>query len=170
MRTSRRKPQLIGLVVMLCCFGSSTAQSKSAPLLKRLIGTWQGEGKAFGMEARMQIKWEEVLANKFVRLSLRNEMRTPTGQTQIFEGHAYYQSTSEGLYEAKWFDSRGISFPIKGQVEGEALSALWGTPEQEQGKSVYHLLGTGKLGVVDSVKQKDGSWREFGRFVLVREH
>ncbi|HVQ38763.1 MAG TPA: hypothetical protein VMS31_14595 [Pyrinomonadaceae bacterium] len=169
MKTTNCKLQFIGLVLMLCCFGSSAAQPKPAPFLKRLIGTWQGEGKAFGMEARMQIKWEEVLGNKFVRLSLKNEMRTPTGQTQVFEGHAYYQSTAEGLYEAKWFDSRGTSFPIKGRVEDEALIAFWGTPEQEQGKSVYRLLGTGKLEVVDSVKQKDGSWREFGRFVLVRE-
>ncbi len=170
MTTHNRKPQLIGLLFVLFCFGSSNAQSNAAPFLKRLVGTWQGAGKAFGMDARMQIKWEEVLGNKFVRLSLKNEMRAPSGQTQIFEGHAYYQSTAEGLYEAKWFDSRGVSFPIKGQVEGEALIAFWGSPEQEQGKSVYRLLGTDKLEVIDSVKQKDGSWREFGRFVVGREH
>lgn len=40
---------------------------------------------------------------------------------------------------------------------------------QENGKSVYSLLSDGKLEVVDSVKQKDGSWKEFGRFVVSRE-
>lgn len=43
---------------------------------------------------------------------------------------------------------------------------MWGAPGQEQGKSVYRLLADGKLEVVDSVRQPDGNWREFGRFTL----
>jgi len=109
------------------------------------------------------------LGGKFVRLSLRNEMRAASGHTEIFEGHAYYQLKAAGSYEAQWFDSRGISFPIKAQVEGDALISFWGTAASEEGKSVYRLLDADKLEVVDSVKQKDGSWKEFGRFTAVRE-
>lgn len=140
--------------------------------MNRLSGSWQGEGKTLGMPARLQMKWEWVLGNKFFRLSLRNEMRGANGKTQVFEGHAYYQavgSVPEAKYEARWFDSRGLSFPIKAHAEGDALIAFWGTPETEQGKSVYRLIEQSKVEVVDSVRQQDGTWKEFGRFVVRRE-
>ena len=120
------------------------------------------------MSARLQMKWEWVLGRKFLRLSLKNEMQSATSNT-AFEGHAYYRLASEGKCEGKWFDSRGVSFPISCSIEGDALTALWGTPEEEQGKSVYRLLEPGKLEVVDSVRQKDGTWKEFGRFVVIRQ-
>jgi len=148
------------------------AQSSTGALVNRFHGTWQGDGKTLGMNARLQLKWEPVLGNKFVRLSLRNEMSAAGGKTQVFEGHAYYQRVERGgetRYEARWFDSRGLSFPINAQVDGESLVAQWGSPETEQGKSVYRLIEPGKMEVVDWVKQKDGAWKEFGRSVVVRE-
>jgi hypothetical protein len=96
-------------------------------------------------------------------------MQSPAGQVRIFEGHAYYQAMADNKFEAKWFDSRGESFPIKAQIEGDALVAFWGTTEKEQGKSVYRLLEPAKVEVVDLVLQKDGTFREFGRFVLTRQ-
>jgi hypothetical protein len=45
---------------------------------------------------------------------------------------------------------------------------MWGGPGQENGKSVYSFSDD-KLEVVDSVKQKDGSWKEFGRFIMSRD-
>lgn len=161
--------------LMLCLFSLGSAQSQVDTVLNRFNGTWQGDGKAFGMPARLELKWEWVLGNRFLRLSLRNEMRGANDQAQVFEGHAYYQSISsnspatEAKYEAKWFDSRGISFPIKAHVDGDALIALWGSPETEQGKSVYRIMEPGKMEVIDSVRQKDGSWREFGKFVVLRK-
>jgi hypothetical protein len=147
------------------------AQSQPASLVNSFHGTWRGDGKTLGMNARLQLKWEPVLENKFLRLTLRNEIGAATARKQIFEGHAYYQRdrASETNYEARWFDSRGFSFPIKAHVEGESMVALWGTPETEQGKSVYRIIEQGKMEVVDSVKQKDGAWKEFGRFTVVRE-
>ena len=166
---------VIGLALLALPYQAS-AQSQADPLVNRFHGTWQGDGKTLGMNARLQLKWEPVLGNKFLRLSLRNEMSRTGGPGQVFEGHAYYQAAnqtggggSETKYEARWFDSRGLSFPITAHVEGESLIALWGSPETEQGKSVYRLVGPGKMEVVDSVKQKDGTWKEFGRFLLVRE-
>ena len=157
------------LFALLFLFPYRLTQSQTEPFLNRFQGSWQGEGKAFEMTAHLHLKWEWVLEGKFLRLSLRNTMRAANGQTQVFEGHAYYKSIGESKYEANWFDSRGVAFPIKAQAAGDALIAFWGTPEQEQGKSIYRLIEPGKMEVVDSVRQKDGTWKEFGRFLLTRE-
>lgn len=156
---------LIALSLLLLVPGIAYAQTES--VFKRLGGSWTGEGKAMGMPATLQMSWDWVLGEKFLRLSLKNEMRGENGQVRVFEGHAYYQP-SEGKCEGKWFDSRGVSFPIECSVEGQSLTAIWGSTATEQGKSVYRLLGGEKLEVVDFVKQPDGSWKEFGRFVVNR--
>lgn len=155
------------LILPMVIHGSAVSQAEL--LANRLAGSWQGDGKAFGMPARLHIKFEWVLANKFLRLSLKTELRGAQGQVQIFEGHAYYRPLGEGKFDAKWFDSRGEFFPIKAHVEGDALVALWGTPEREQGRSIYRIIEPGKVEVVDSVLQKDGDFREFGRFQLSRQ-
>lgn len=158
----------VSLSVVLLFFHTAEA-SPSDLFLNRFQGTWQGDGKSLGMSARLQMKWEWVLRSKFLRLSLKNEMQRAAGQTQVFEGHAYYQSVGEGKYEGKWFDSQGASFSISANIEGDALTALWGSPGQEHGKSVYRFMEAGKLEVVDSVRQKDGTWKEFGRFIVIRQ-
>ena len=142
--------------------------SQKDQFLSRLEGTWQGDGKAFGIAANMELKWEWVLNKKFLRLSLKNEMSMPNGQKQVFEGQAYYQATGADKYEAQWFDSRGVTFPIKAHLEGDALVAMWGSPDKEEGKSIYRLVDASTLEVIDNVKQKDGTWREFGRATLRR--
>ena len=159
----------IAVAVSVLLFPSHRLEaSETDAFLSRLQGTWQGDGKAFGMSARLSMKWEWVLGGKFLRLNLKNEMQSATGNTS-FEGHAYYRPAGEGKYEGEWFDSRGVSFAIKGNMEGDALTALWGAPGEEQGRSIYKFLEAGKLEVVDSVRQKDGTWKEFGRFVVVRQ-
>ncbi len=143
--------------------------SSNDAFLNRFQGTWQGDGKAFGMSARLHLKWEWVLGGKFLRLSLKTETQNAKGQVQAFEGHAYYWSPGEGKCQGEWFDTRGESFSIKGNIEGDTLTARWGAPRGEQGKSVYRFLDAAKLEVVDSVLQKDETWKEFGRFVVIRQ-
>ncbi len=154
--------------VFLLLVASVQVSAQSEKFLSRLQGSWQGEGKAFGMPANLQVKWEWVLGNKFLRLSLKNEMRAANGQVQVFEGQAFYRATAADKCEAHWFDSRGINFPIKAQVEADTLIAFWGSPEKEEGKSSYRLIDDQTLEVVDWVKQKDGTWREFGRAIVKR--
>lgn len=156
----------VGLVLLLLLPGAAYTQSET--VFKRLHGSWSGEGKSMGMPARLRMTWEWVLGEKFLRLSLKNEMTTPGGQVQLFEGHVYYLP-GEGRCDGMWFDSRGISFPIKCTSDGQSLTALWGSPDQETGKSIYSFSAEGKLEVVDFVQQKDGSWKEFGRFVVSRD-
>lgn len=95
-------------------------------------------------------------------------MTAANNKTQVFAGHAYYQSAGGTKYSGRWFDSRGEMFPIQAEAEGDSLIALWGSPEQEQGKSIYRRMEANKLEVVDFVRQKDG-WKEFGRFIITRE-
>lgn len=172
LQTKTHVSWFLSLTLLLLLSSSGYAQSSTEPLLNRFNGTWRGEGKAFGRTAHLDMTWERVLGNRFVRLSLRNEMQSANGQKQVFEGHAYYQpvgTPSDGKYEARWFDSRGVSFHIKAQTEGDTLVSFWGSPETEQGKSVYQVIGTDKMEVVDSVRQKDGTWREFGKFIVQRQ-
>ena len=145
------------------------ASSQTDTLLSRVQGNWLGEGTIFGNAAVVQIKWESVLASKFMKLSLRHEVSTPNNSKQIFEGLAYYQPQGTDKYAAHWFDSRGVTFPIKAYVEGNTLTSLWGSPDKEEGKSTYQLIDDSTLRVVDSVKQKDRTFREFSSATLKRK-
>lgn len=146
------------------------ALSQEDQFLQRLQGNWEGDGTALGGAARLYIKWEWVLDNKFLRLHLKSEMTAANGAKRVFEGQAYYRSAGVDKYVAHWFDSRGVAFPIKAQLDGNTLVAWWGSAETEQGKSTYQLIDETTMEVVDSVKQKDGTIREFGRAKLKRSH
>lgn len=156
-------------VIMLVFCAHTHEASAGVEFLGRLKGTWAGEGRAFGNDANLQLKWDWVLGGRFLELNLRNEIQAHSGQKQIFEGHAYYKATGERSCEGTWFDSQGASYQIKGSFEGDALTVLWGPSGQEHGKSVYRFLESGKLEVTDSVKQKDGTWKQFGNFIVKRQ-
>lgn len=136
-------------------------------IFEKMSGNWKGTGVVSGMTSEIEMKWESVLAEKFYRLSFKNNMKGKNSNV-IFEGIAFYKSKSRNETEGSWFDSFGLIRPIKAMVESDKLSAEWGNKETEEGKTVYHLVGTDKLEVVDSVKSKDGTWREFGRSTLIR--
>ena len=159
----RRRIWLSFLLLLLVPAYASPQDDK---FLKRLHGDWEGNGTALGGAARLRIKWEWVLANKFLRLHLKSEMSAAGGAMRVFEGQAYYRPDGVDKYVAHWFDSRGVTFPIKAQLDGSTLVAWWGTPETEEGKSTYQLIDETTLEVVDSVKLKDGTFREFGRAKL----
>src|SRR5687767_67652 len=163
----RRRIWLSFLLLLLVPAYASPQDDK---FLKRLQGDWEGEGKALGGAARLRIKWEWVLENKFLRLSLKSEIAGADGAKRVFEGQAYYRPDGVDKYAAHWFDSRGMTFPIKAQLEGNALVAWWGSPDTEEGKSTYQLIDETTMEVVDSVKQKDGTFREFGRVTLKRRN
>lgn len=166
----------IAIVVLLLCnvYAHGTIDARETlfqeeSILTRLAGSWSGQGQHLGKKATQQLKWERVLEGKFARLSLRVEPKPSAGGNQAFEGHAYYRRTEAGHYKGNWFDSQGNAFPINAQQGGDTLTAMWGEPGKEEGRSTYRLFEAGsKLEVVDAFRAKDGSWREFGRFVLSR--
>jgi len=166
MRAGFSKTVLFALLLLVLVPVQSSSQDDR--FLKRLQGDWEGEGQAFGGPARLRIKWEWVLDNKFLRLSLKSEMSAANEKSRVFEGQAYYRPDGGDKYIAHWFDSRGVTFPIKAQLDRDTLVAWWGSAETEEGKSTYQLIDDSTLEVVDSVKQKDGTFREFAKARLKR--
>jgi hypothetical protein len=164
------KPML--LMLWLVCTGVPAPEAQQPatqerPLLTRLQGQWTGTGKFQGQPASYHLQWEPVLEGKFVRLSLRIETKPVNGQPMIFAAQAYYPATSAEEIEARWFDSEGHQYAVKARQTGDTLTANWGEPGRVEGKSTYRLSAAdNQLEVVDAVRAKDGSWREFARFAL----
>lgn len=156
-----------GMWLLLSQVGSSRVIQDD--ISSKLIGSWAGEGKAFGRPSRPEMKWESTLNGKFIKLSYRTEIKTSKGETEVFEGHGYYKSLGAGKYQGNWFDSQGSSHPINAVFQDNALTANWGTQETELGKTVYRLTSPNEMELIDSVQKKDGSWREFGRARLKRK-
>ena len=102
-----RRRILLSLLLLLLV--PAYASSQDDKFLKRLQGEWEGDGTALGGAARLRIKWEWVLDNKFLRLSLRSEMSAADGARRLFEGQAYYRPSGVDKYVAHWFDSRGVT-------------------------------------------------------------
>lgn len=156
------------LFVWLLALTPIVAAPNETASLKSLEGSWAGDGNFMGNAARLELKYEWVLNGKFLRLSLKSDSRTAAGAQQIFEGHVYYEAKSDGSTSGTWFDSRGVSFPVKGTFAGDTLTILWGSPATEQGKSVYRLVDAGTLEVTDFAQLKDGTWKQFATAVVRR--
>jgi hypothetical protein len=131
--------------------------------LRTIAGGWIGSGTVMRRESHVELSVAPVLAGKFVRLHWVNS--GGKDGRDLFEGLAVYEERPDGTFAATWWDSQGSRHAVTAALEGQALTALWG----ERGRTVYRLLETGELEVVDSVKRPDGSWGEFGRNVLKRK-
>jgi hypothetical protein len=80
-----------------------------------------------------------------------------------------YRVTKDGSVTGQWFDSRGVSLPLAGRSDGDAMVIDWGVETSpERGRSTYRLVD-GALEVTDEVYGKDGSLAVFGRTRLTRE-
>lgn len=157
---------LLSLVIV-----AGLAQSAQDPLLSRLAGRWSGNGTVLGQPSKIEMTWSWELGGQFLRLTFRNEM-----PKSVFEGHAYYRAVGDastslragGRYRGMWFDSAGMFRPLEARRDADALVSKWGTPETEEGETTYRLTSDSRMEVVDRVKSKDGTWREFGRSVVTK--
>ncbi len=138
-------------------------QTTVDPLLSRLLGEWSGTGTVLSQPSKIEMSWSAELGGQFVRLTFRNEM-----PKSLFEGHAYYRALGEGRYRGMWFDNSGMFRPLEARRDGDALISKWGTPDTEEGETSYRLLPDGRMDVVDRVKSKDGTWRQFGQSGLMK--
>lgn len=138
-------------------------QVSADTLLTRFAGQWTGTGTVLNQPAKIAITFTPELGGQFLRLTFRNEMPKTT-----FEGHAYYKPTEAGRYRGMWFDNSGMFRPLDARRDGDALIAKWGTPETEEGETTYRLTSETRMEIVDRVKSRDGTWREFGRSVVTR--
>jgi hypothetical protein len=138
-------------------------QVSADALLSRFAGQWTGTGVVLNQPSKITLTWSWELGGQFLRLTFRNEM-----PKTVFEGHAYYRSSGDGRYRGMWFDNSGMFRPLEATRQGDAMVSKWGTPDTEEGETTYRLLPDGKMEIIDRVKSKDGTWREFGRSVVVR--
>ena len=138
-------------------------QTQADPLLSRFAGTWSGTGTVLNQPSKISITWSWELNGQFLRLTFRNQMPATT-----FEGHAYYRPGSDGRYRGMWFDNAGMLRPLDARRDGDALISKWGTAETEEGETTYRLTTDSQMEIVDRVKSKDGTWREFGRSLVTR--
>ena len=150
------------LCVLLILLSSILAAAQSS-FFERIEGDWMGTGKVNGMESNITMNWRPALAGKHISLTFRNQMKGGP----LFEANAYYRVGKNGDVSGHWFDSFGYARPVKGTADDDSFTADWGTPETEQGRTVYKLTGPDSMEVTDSVRSKNG-WREFGKAVYTR--
>ena len=137
--------------------------SEGASFLHRLAGGWIGSGSIMRREAHVELTVAPVLGGRFVRLQWVNN--GGRDGHELFEVLAIYEERPDGSFAATWWDSQGSRHDVTATASGSALTALWGY----RGRTVYRLLETGELEVVESVKKADGSWAELGRSTLKRK-
>ncbi len=155
------------LVILLAPLCTQQALAQEFPVIDQFIGAWEGRGTLFGADAEFSMEWEWVLDQQFVRLTFENRIQDADGTERILKAQAFYRLIEAGRFDGTWFDSRGIVLPLEGNAEQATLTTLWGTPETEQGRTVYHLLDESRLAVEDSVLQGD-QWHTFGHAIYRR--
>ena len=141
----------------LVCAAPAAAQDVAA--LGWLGGSWRGSGTAFGRASEARLDVRPVLGGRFIELRYR---------AGAFEGRAFYRPAEDGRWQATWFDNRGTTFPIEAELVGRTLTANWGSPETERGRTVYRLAEDGRLHVSDYALSPDRSHREFAAHILAR--
>lgn len=114
-----------------------------------------------GAPAQFEMQWEKVLGGRFLKLTFQSRRTPEGGSTTTFEAIAFYSLAGDSTWPGTWFDSRGISFPVEGKVSGTTLTVEWGTPEIEQGRTVYALEDEIRMLVTDYVL-REGTYAKFG--------
>jgi len=159
--------KLILLTFGLFLSGMMAASDATSPLAG-FFGEWAGPGKMFGREVSVSLSWTPALSGRFSRIHLFYRSHDDDQRFE-FEGIGYYRADDEPGFAGTWLDSQGNIHPLMAQLQDETLTTSWGTAATELGQSVYRLLENGHLEVIDSVRNKNGDWQEFGRSVLNRK-
>ena len=147
--------------------GLLAASDATSPLVG-FFGEWAGLGKMFGREVVVSLSWTPALSGSFSNIHLL--YRSPDDDQRFeFEGNGYYRADSDSRFTGTWIDNQGNIHPLMADLQHETLTTSWGTVSTELGQSVYRLLENGHLEVIDSVKNENGEWQEFGRALLSRK-
>jgi len=120
---------------------------------------WEGKGELLGSKASFKMEWMPVLNGKFYQLSFQNQR--DDSKDYIFKAIAFYTVKDDSEINGTWYDSRGYSFPLRGHLEENKLLVFWGSPEYEEGKTVYSLEADGHIQVQDYYL-KNGEYFNFG--------
>lgn len=139
------------------------ASHEPPPLAAQLAGNWIGTGRIQGADVAVTLTLQPALAQRTWELHWQN-LGSGDGKGR-FEGRATYDSWSKEGVTGSWWDSGGGRFELQGTSTDRSLDMHWG----QAGRTVYTLTAEDELEVVDSLKTRDGSWKEFGRSKLRRQ-
>ncbi|NAS31888.1 hypothetical protein GTQ40_12950 [Flavobacteriaceae bacterium R38] len=150
--TSLKHKTIMLTVILSCIFIIASGQS----VLEKLSNTkWEGKGMLMNTDASFKMHWKSTLDDAFVQLTFQNKRMLKNGKEIIFKANAYYKVVNDSVIKGTWFDSRGITFPLKGTTNATQMTIIWGTPETEQGKTSYEFIQNGQLKVKDYILRED---------------
>ena len=153
----------IALLFVLLIVGGTQAQP-SQDFTKTILGVWNGNGSLFGQEATFNMKWENELNDKFIKLSFENRFSDKSGVERVMKASAYYNLKENRGY---WFDTRGMMLPLKLEIKEYSMTVIWGNETTETGKTIYSIVDEEHLSVQDFVF-KDNSYLLFGEATYER--
>jgi len=111
--------------------------------------------------ATFKMSWTQKLSNAFYHLKFENNRTDQSGNHLVFKASAYYRISGDNI-SGTWFDSRGISFPLKGNVLENELTIIWGSEETEKGKTIYSYIQNEQIIVKDFI-YTDSQYVQFGQ-------
>ncbi|HJR72437.1 MAG TPA: hypothetical protein VJ806_02210 [Luteimonas sp.] len=148
--------------LMLAC---GTAR---ADIWESLAGRWTGSGEVSGMAAKVELEFRDALGRRGRHLSFSNDMRGADGKVWPFRAEAFYLCEKSGACSGHWYDTRGMTLPLKTSSQKDRLMVEWGDESTERGRTTYRIDPDGKLRITDEVRGKDGVWKVFGKTVATR--
>ncbi len=134
MLVSAVRNTVIGYLI-ICSYCNSALQAQTV-IEQLTFKTWEGTGTLLGQEASFSMQWKWELEAQFLKLAFHNT-RGKEGQEIKFAANAYYKISKDSLLSGSWFDSRGVTFPLKGTIKANTLTIFWGNTSTEQGKTIY---------------------------------
>lgn len=153
---------LIALILALAC---GTAQ---ADIWESLAGRWAGSGQVSGMAANIELEFRTALDGRGHHLAFYNRMQAADGKAWPFRAEAFYLCENSGPCHGHWYDTRGMTLPLKTTSHDDHLLVEWGDDSTERGRTTYRIDTDGKLQITDEVRSKEGAWSVFGNTVATR--
>ena len=153
-------------IAALLAIAAPAAAEDPAPSLSAWLGTWTGEGTAFGKAATATLVIVAAPDGSATALAYRLAV---SGTPPIdYAAEAIYRVDGKGRVRGSWTDNSGRTRPIGGRVTGSEWHNLWGSADVEIGRSTYVLEAPDRMIVTDSVLKDNSSWRVFAalRFQL----
>lgn len=136
----------------------NTEQSIITALVNK---NWNGVGTLMSKKATFTMHWQRVLDNQFIKLEFQNKQKSENNEDIVLRATAFYKIVNDTAVTGNWYDSRGMSFPLKGQVKKNELTILWGNDETETGKTIYSYTKNDIIYVEDFI-MNNGEYYKFG--------
>lgn len=155
------RAMIAGFLILAC----GTAR---ADIWESLAGRWTGSGEVSGMAASVELEFRGALAGRGHHLLFSNDMRGADGKAWPFRAEAFYLCEKDGACSGHWYDTRGMTLPLKTISQKDRLIVEWGDDGTERGRTTYRIDADGKLRITDEVRGKDGAWKVFGTTVAAR--